>query len=388
MNEENEIQDNLKETVRNEVFFDLGNRWEKFVKTILEEQENAIEVHKKFDNNTIADIYIGRTRENSTKIIECKLYARKREVINTVVKYGPFCDEIEIWSLADKKYLYRYPKEIEINLKEFYIGLAETQYSTMDIFNYALYANNGEFNRTIKVKLLYYQDIMNDLKNNELKKKCELLQKQYQEYGYILHSPVDLNKLLKFDKGFLEKINTENEITYEDIYNYKNTEVISNEVNGIPINNSIKNKSHYKICFGDVEQGEIGSFRGIIRIFSIRKFKFPEQYINANAPKELLEKDFIELKVHFKNTATFNIEEMIFEDFYITDGNNSFSAYKNLKIATSIIKKDLIQKHLHDPYNKLKPNQSKMIDVYFMLDKDIVDGELYLKCDGMDIECV
>ena len=77
-----------------------GANWEKIVGYILKENSNNIEYHPILDNNKIPD-YAEIIDDKIKKIQECKLVLGFRELKETITKYSPYCNNIEIYCVKN-----------------------------------------------------------------------------------------------------------------------------------------------------------------------------------------------------------------------------------------------------------------------------------------------
>lgn len=151
----------------------LGFKWENYVFDIIKEHNNGIiKRQKMYENGCRSDFEI--ITSNSTKIIECKLDAGNKELLETVIKYGRYCDELEIWSLSNQYY---YKDEYNnINIKDVYNFLANCpQYKWYN----ESYINNKLYNENLKSRILYLEDILKKIDNEDLYNKVIGLAKLY-----------------------------------------------------------------------------------------------------------------------------------------------------------------------------------------------------------------
>lgn len=78
-----------------------GGIWEKLVGYILMENSKNIEYHPVLDNNKIPD-YAEVINNKIKKIQECKLVLGFREFKETITKYSPYCNYIEIYCIKNE----------------------------------------------------------------------------------------------------------------------------------------------------------------------------------------------------------------------------------------------------------------------------------------------
>ena len=78
-----------------------GGIWEKLVGYILRENSKNVEYHPALDNNKIPD-YAEIVDNRIKKIQECKLILGFKEFKETIIKYSPYCNDIEIYCIKNE----------------------------------------------------------------------------------------------------------------------------------------------------------------------------------------------------------------------------------------------------------------------------------------------
>lgn len=151
-----------------------GGVWEKLVGYILKENSKNVEYHPLLDNNKIPD-YAEVIHNKIEKIQECKLVLGFRELKETITKYSPYCNFIEIYCIKN---------EIDENIinSEEYISLIN---SVQKEFNFIIKDYNDIYNMTNKYKetLEYFaKNVKETTQKNLLKEKiCIVFDNQKRE---------------------------------------------------------------------------------------------------------------------------------------------------------------------------------------------------------------
>lgn len=348
------IEKEKKEKItKTDKLFDLGHRWEGLVEKILKEQEKKVERQKVLDNNRIADFMYNK------KIIECKLSAGTEELLLTIQKYADYCHKIEIWSLnkCTQERISTYISKEEI--------LKKMERKTGRWHNYII-----EFEKkNINVEMLYFDDIVKKIHNEDLLNEINSMYKEYREIqpygGRVTYFANELS--MDFEQ-YLKDIDNSLDIN-----------------NNIYINNAIRMHYIYSIegnGTGDEDYDRNWQINGIIILKDLRKFKIPTNYYIANADDNLKECSFLELEMEYINKNTFVNYETIFYDFSLVDRNGTM--YENIPgylLDNQIIsdsKTTFIQRHVAD----MHPNKPIKVKLYFKIPNDFSAQDLKLECRG------
>lgn len=144
-----------------------GSSWEKIVGYILRENSKNIEYHPTLDNNKIPD-YAEIIDNKIIKIQECKLVLGFRELQETISKYSPYCNFIEIYCVINEI------NENVINSEEY----NSLMHSVQKEFNFIIKDYNDIYNMTNRYKetLDYFEkNVKETTQKNLLKEKICIL---------------------------------------------------------------------------------------------------------------------------------------------------------------------------------------------------------------------
>lgn len=375
--EESEIEYSLKriqdkingkhEEVYNIEFIEMGNKWEFLARKIATEYYGNIEIHKRYDNNSVSDISIKEKNSNIRKIIECKLCAGNQELIETVKKYGKYCDELEIWSLADNKN----EKYRNIDVKEIYKIIEKDKYQKWYL--------DENLNNNLSIKILYYNEILNIIHNEKLKEQVEYLFNKYKSFS-PQQNVIDLSVFEedKYKKDDKEENN--NLVEYENLYS-KDIKIEDSYIciknSKIPINYSITNKIKYIIkSKNEKNDKEHWQLKGEIEIISFKKLKISSSAYKEDRRNNFINNSFIEIEVEYKNINNFANYETIFDNFFVIDYNGSkYSRINGWEIDTDLKRfTNIVERHL---FYQIEPNEKKLLKLYFLIPDQIDEKEEY-----------
>ena len=353
-------------------YISLGNEYEKIIAKIIIENDNTAKRHTQFDDDTISDLYI----ENNKKIIECKLFAKDREIVGTIIKYARYCNELEIWSLANiPEVLFQNQSKIfEINLNDFYKFLIDSRYENMDKTNYKSYIDTETFNKNIIIKLKYFNDILKELQNDVQINEIRELEKKYLKLGYKKHISNKMILLLK-ELSKISKIKPkELRISYED-YLIPHSYEIQNESNRLCIYKNSKSifKYNHK-SENDNDWNQSWYMYGEITIISLKKLIIPKEFFNYERKKDFF---CLELKIRYKNLNSFPNFETIFDNMYLVDkDSNKYDKINNYELDNLMnMQNRFVQRH----FPTASPNQSISINLYFLINNSSNTKLLFLE---------
>ena len=255
-----------------------------------------------------------------------------------------------------------FKEKLDVELKNIYDNLDETQEITNDILANFSYFKNDE---TMKNILLFYNEYNNNIKKYKFLKIDENNDNKIKENLIILMNEIN-NELIKVSEFYFSKIEeTKNEINKEID---KNSDFKSNFIKNLNAENKIKNTVNAYEKINSIKENVISIFTNIFKNLTninekekgIENRRLAEFNIdNINGLLEELEKAYDEFSNKIKG-----IKEL----FDLSNENNKFSS-KILKDISDI------SSHINSIYTYLRyiyPN-SKLDDYFLNIENNIED---------------